>query len=130
MRKVFLIIIILYISISSCQKPEPFPVDYIGNEAAFGALKVSVRYIYRISPEISDSSVSDANIRIYTSALDRDDEINRLAERNTDALGRVAFESVETGIVYLRIRHPRFGVLDDSLQIIPGTTSFVEVDYY
>ncbi len=126
----FIVLLIACMPWQACQKPEPFPVDQIGNQAAFGSLKISVKFIYQTIPEVRDSSVNGAGIRIYASVFDRDAEIGRLAERNSDSLGMVYFESLQAGLLYLRIRHPRFGVIDDSVRIIPGTKSMVDVFYY
>ena len=113
-----------------CQKQEPFPIDHIGNQAGDASLRISVRYLYQISPEVKDSLLPGTDVRLYLSTRDRDDELNRLAERSSDSLGMVHFESLNPGLFYIRLRHPRFGVLDDSVKLISGSLSQVEELYY
>lgn len=126
----FLLILTVLVLAGSCKKREDTFSDFVNSTAQSRSLKVTVSHVYEVWPQVKDSTVPNAIIRIYKSQEERDNDLFPEIFGKTDSAGVLQFTQMNEEYYYLVIRHPIYGETFEEIKTPGGTLSFLEVRYY
>lgn len=125
----FLVLLVtISVFLVACAKKDP-PFNP-GTPPANTSLKVTVKHVYAIWPDVKDSLVAGATVAIFTAAEDRDQLINWDGWKETDSTGVALFEYRKHAYYYVLVDHPLFGKITDEVTTPAGTLSFLEMLFY
>ena len=122
----FLLLIFIGIFLG-CKKETP---EYPQPLPEYRSVKVEVKHVYQVLPEVKDSAVPGANVKFYLSKEDMLDSTGFVADRFTDSNGIAWVQYLKEDFYYVQVQHTKFYTEVDSVSTPARTLSFVEIIYY